>query len=186
VTQLILVRPAAPVVEPSRPSSEWVLSENGKTAAHRLSQKLASYAPKAVFSGPEPKMTSTAEILAREAAVPAMVLSGLAEHARRSSRFAAKEEFEAAVRRLFLEPREIVYGEESADMTYRRFAKALEQVRATDPSGPAIAVSGGTAICLYVARCTNSDGFALWQTLQMPMAFVLADGGSRIEDVLRP
>jgi broad specificity phosphatase PhoE len=185
MSQLILVRHAAPIIDPARSSAEWTLSEEGREAARRLARRLASYAAKAVLSGPEPKVAETAEILGHEMTLPVAVLPALAEHERRSSRYVPKAEFEAAIRRLFLEPGAIVYGEESADMTCRRFASALDDARRAHGDATTIAVSGGTAICLYIARQANVDGFGLWETLDMPIAFVLSGDGSKIEEVLQ-
>jgi broad specificity phosphatase PhoE len=163
MSRLILVRHAAPAIDPTKSSAEWILSDEGREAARDLFRPLAKYAPEAVFSGPKPKLKETAELLAGEAAVVATVLPGLAEHQRRSSRYVAKEEFEAAIRRLFLEPGNIVYGEESADMTYTRFAGALDGARQAHGNATIVAVSGGTAICIYIARRANIEGFGLWK-----------------------
>jgi broad specificity phosphatase PhoE len=184
MSRLILVRHASPVIDPARPSADWTLSEEGRAAARRLAKRLASYAPKAVISGPEAKVAETAEILAHQLTVSVTVLPALAEHERRSSRYLTKAEFEAAIRRLFLEPGAIAYGEESANMTCLRFASALDDALRANAGATTIAVSGGTAICLYIAHKANLDGFSLWETLRMPMAFALSGDASKIEEVL--
>ena len=89
------------------------------------------------------------------------------------TKFIDKSAFEASIRHLFLEPDAVVYGDESASMTYLRFAEALDGEIARSPGGTLAAVSGGTAISLFLARRSGADGFALWQSLRLPMAFVL-------------
>jgi broad specificity phosphatase PhoE len=171
---IILVRHAQPVVDPSSPSERWVLSEEGRTATARLAEEMAAYKPARLLCGTEPKMQGTAEVLSDRLHLPVIALAGLSEHARRSTKFGDTATFEASINALFARPGEIVYGEESGDMTHARFIAALEP-HCTDASGPVIAVSGGTAISLFLSRRTGVDAFVIWKRLRLPMAFVIED-----------
>ena len=184
MSRLILVRHAAPSIEPSRPSAEWVLSAEGRAAAVGLSARLMRYAPAIVLSGTEPKMAGTAEIIARAASVPAVLVPGLSEHARRSSSFGTKSDFEKSIRRLFDEPENLVYGDESANATYDRFSVALDNALGAYDGKTVVAVSGGTAISLFISRRSGTEAFPLWQSLRMPTAFVIEPTNWKVQEIL--
>jgi broad specificity phosphatase PhoE len=173
MSALILVRHAAPEIVEDVPSEEWRLSEKGHDGAARLWPFLADYEPKAVFSGPEPKIAETANILARAGGIPARQSAGLAEHARRSAAFTDRARFEASIESLFREPDRLAFGDESASETLNRFARAIDSALQEVGRNSIIAVSGGTAISLFVAQRCGVDGFALWRTLKLPHALVI-------------
>ena len=172
MSRLILVRHAQPVIDPDSPSAEWVLSPDGAAATGALARELMQYEPRRIVCGDEPKMTGTANVLSKVIGVAVTRSGGLSEHARRTAKFADRAAFEAAIRSLFERPGEIVYGEESADLTYARFAAAIDSALAAE-SRTVIAVSGGTAICIFLARRAGVDAFDTWRNLRLPMAFVL-------------
>lgn len=169
---LILVRHAQPVVDPNSPSECWVLAEDSAAATAVLAQSLKPYAPRRILCGDEPKMLGTAEALTGVLGGTAERTAALSEHQRRTTKFGDKVAFEAAIKTLFERPGEIVYGEESADMTYARFAACLDEALAREPA-PVIAVSGGTAISIFLSRRAGVDAFSTWKGLRLPMAFVL-------------
>ena len=78
-------------------------------------------------------MTGTAAAIGERLGLVNQPLPGLGEHARRSTRFGDRGAFEASIQALFNRPGERVYGDESADETYNRFAAALDPLLA----GPA-------------------------------------------------
>ena len=47
-----------------------------------------------------------------------------------------------------------------------------------------VAVSGGTAISLFLARRLTIDPFAFWKALRPPQAFVIATADWRLEATL--
>jgi len=184
MSQLILVRHAAPIIEPSRPSAEWVLSAEGRAAVVGLSARLMRYAPAIVLSGNEPKMAGTAEIIAQAVSVPVVQMPDLSEHARRSAAYGTKADFEKSIRRLFDEPEALVYGDESANATYDRFSAALDNALSAYDGKTVVAVSGGTAISLFISRRSGMEAFALWQSLQTPTALVIARGDWKVQEIL--
>ena len=181
---LVLVRHAAPVNDPARPSADWVLSADGHAAAGRLGDALAPFAPGALVSGAEAKMVGTAAAIGQRLGLTNRPLAGLDEHARRSTAFGDRALFEAAIQALFARPSEVVFGEESADATYARFAAAVDGALAAAGGAPLIAVSGGTAISVFMARRLGIDPFAVWKTLRLPQAFVLSTAPWRVEAIL--
>ena len=173
MARLILVRHAAPAIDPETPSADWPLSDDGRRAAAVLAEALAPFTPILLVSGDEPKMVDTAGLIGERLGLTNRPLAGLSEHARRSTTFGDRAAFEAAIAGLFNRPHEVVYGDESADQTYDRFAAAIDGAAHTTGEGPLIAVSGGTAISIFVARRLGMDPFPFWKALRLPQAFVI-------------
>jgi broad specificity phosphatase PhoE len=182
--RLILVRHAAPSIDPASPSADWPLSDKGRAAAAELVAALMAYAPATLVSGPEPKMIGTAEAIGGVLGLTNQPVSALAEHARRGTRFDTREGFEASIQALFNRPAEVAYGDESADTTYARFAGAIDGLLMQNPSDPVIAVSGGTAITVFLAKRAGIDPFPFWKALRLPQAFVLSTDGWRLETMI--
>ena len=170
---LILVRHALPNIDPDVPSADWTLSVPGREAAAKLAKALTCYSPKVVLSGPEPKVIGTAEIIAEHFGVRARMVPALAEHARRSAGYVSQADFEAAVGLLFARPAQVVYGEESADIAYERFASAMDRELAVQDNDSVLAVTGGTVISLFISRRGGISPFPLWRSLRMPTALVV-------------
>ena len=182
--RLILVRHAAPVIDPARPSADWILSPEGYAAAGRLGDALAPFAPGDLVSGAEAKMIGTAHAIGQRLGLTNRPLAGLSEHARRSTAFGDRGVFEAALQALFARPAEVMFGEESADATFARFAAAVDGALAAASGAPVIAVSGGTAISVFMARRLGIDPFAFWKSLRLPQAFVLSAAPWRLDETL--
>jgi len=185
MAHLILVRHGAPVIDESRPSESWPLADEGRKAVRVLSAQLQSFAVRAIACGPEPKMIGTAETLAERGTLPVRILPGLAEHKRASARFTDRAEFETTIESLFRKPGEIVFGEESADAVFTRFSQSVDQLLAAHAES-VVAVSGGTAISLFVSRRSGVAAFPFWKSLKMPMALVLDRSSWALREILTP
>ena len=93
----ILIRHAAPLVEPRVPSSEWRLSHEGREGAESLASTLEKYSPASLASSPEPKALETATIIGAHLGLDVSVRNDLAEH-RRSVGFLPQAEFHTSIR----------------------------------------------------------------------------------------
>jgi broad specificity phosphatase PhoE len=160
---LLLVRHSAPEVDPSVPSEEWGLSEEGRRRCGPLAERVAAYRPELLVSSPEPKARETAELIAPSLGLDVQLRDGLRETARRTVGWLEPEELERGIRALFDRPDEVVYGEESARAALARFEAAVAELPER-----AVAVSHGTVISLYVAAKTGRDPFELWQSFELP------------------
>nr|WP_281377040.1 histidine phosphatase family protein [Deinobacterium chartae] len=158
-----MIKHARPEIDPSRPAAEWFASARGLERVEALSGQLRGVS--AVLSSSEPKAVATARRLAAALGVLLEELPGLHEHARRSAPFFEDPaDFHAAVRALFEQPAEAVFGEESADAARTRFRAALE-AGAARHAGDLAVVAHGTVISLLAAGGDPARGFALWQQL---------------------
>jgi broad specificity phosphatase PhoE len=183
--RLILVKHAMPVIVPDAPPRTWLLSDEGRLAAARLAEDLATFDPVAVVTSVEPKAAETGQIIAGRLELTSATAPGLHEHERDIVPFDSTELFHQRIQRLFDEPDRVVYGTETADAAHRRFERAVRTVEAAHPTGTLIIVAHGTVISLLVARANGFDPFPFWQALGLPEAvivdrgtFRLAQGGS--------
>jgi broad specificity phosphatase PhoE len=191
IRRLVLVRHAAPIVEPGRPAAEWRLGDEGRAGAQRLAPELRRFNPVAVASSVEPKAWETAAIVAQRLGVPCEAAAGLHEHARPvPEHLGDRALFEARVRALFERPDELVYGAETASQAAKRFERAAGRVVAkwSDPASwtdvprraPAgierglVVVAHGTVISLLAQAWCGAEPFELWRSLALPSYVVIS------------
>jgi broad specificity phosphatase PhoE len=160
---LLLVRHSAPEIDPSVPSEEWRLSEEGRRRCGPLAERLAGYEPRALLSSTEPKARETAELAAPVLGLQVQLSDGLRETARRSVGWLAPEEFDRGILELFERPGEVVFGEESAAEALARFRGAVVGL-----PEPAVVVTHGTVLSLYAAALDGRDPYELWRGLELP------------------
>ena len=160
---LLLVRHSVPEVDPAVPSEEWSLSNDGRRRCAPLAERLVAFRPQVLLSSPEPKARETAELIAPALGLEVRLSDGLRETARRSVAWLQRDVLERGIRDLFGRPNEIVFGEESATAALTRFSAAVNGL-----PEPAVVVTHGTVLSLYVAANTGRDAFELWSTLKLP------------------
>jgi broad specificity phosphatase PhoE len=167
--KLWLVRHAKPRLDPSRPASQWTLSDEGEEASRRLGERLAGEEITAVLTSSEPKAHSTAWIVGERLGIDVTPVADLGEHRRESVGWLRPREFRDAARRLFERPDERVFGEEAAHEARARFENALQTRLVQLPPGDVVVVAHGAVITLFVdALCGLDDPFAFWAGLEMP------------------
>jgi 2,3-bisphosphoglycerate-dependent phosphoglycerate mutase len=171
---LILVKHSLPKIEPQINAHDWRLSTEGRARCIPLAEKLASYNPNLIVSSPEPKALETAQIVAEHLNLPLETEVDLHEHARRTVQFSSQDGFQSAIACFFQQPEELVFGEETAEQAYRRFAGAIEQVRYQHPHLNPLIVTHGTVISLFVARKCEIEPFSIWQQLGLPAYIILS------------
>lgn len=176
---LILVRHGRPIIDPDIPPPQWGLCPEGRDAVAALAEKLASYAPQAAISSPEPKALQTAEIIAARLGLAVVVDHGLHEHKRQHRSFGTEEEFRQRIAQVFAEPGTPSPGGESAEQAGERLAATL----AKHSVRPLLAVTHGTVLSIYVAKLLGLNAHDLWRNLHTPDAFVLDANGALIQRI---
>jgi broad specificity phosphatase PhoE len=182
---LILIKHSLPEIVQEHPARQWQLNDEGRRRAALLSERLKAFAPMAMLCSDEPKALETAQIAARPLGLEPRVLDGIYEHERRRVGFLATARFVDGVRDLFRFPDKHVFGDETADESYRRFADAIDTTLAAIPTGNIAVVTHGTVLSLFASRRAAIDGFALWQSLDLPAFIVLALPGFRLTTTVR-
>ena len=160
---MLLVRHSAPELDPSTPSEEWRLSEEGRRRCGQLGERLARHEPRALLASTEPKARETAELVAPALGLEVQLSDGLRETARRTVGWLAPEEIDRGIRELFERPGEVVFGEESGEAALARFEAAVAGL-----PEPAVVVTHGTVLSLYAAPRIGRDAYELWNGLELP------------------
>lgn len=173
MNRLILVKHSSPQIEKHTPARKWKLSTEGKVRAERLAEVLATYQPVKVYSSAESKARETAGIIAGKLGLSYQVADNLHEHDRRFTPYVSVAEFQSLARRLFENPDQQVFGEETGSQALRRFRAGIENLTKHEATGALVIVSHGTVISLYVEWLTGCDGYTLWKELGLPSYIVI-------------
>jgi broad specificity phosphatase PhoE len=184
VSKLILVKHAAPEVQPGVSSEQWHLSERGRASCAALAEALRVHQPGVVVSSEEPKAKQTAELVGQHLGLTWQTAPGLHEHDRRAVPHMRSSEFISNVELMLRKRDERVLGHESAGEALRRFRDALRDVLAQHANETVAVVSHGTVIALYVAEHTQDHtAFELWRKLGLPSFVVLSRPELKVESV---
>ena len=176
MSTLILIKHAAPLVEPAVPSAEWRLSDAGRVACGALADRVAAHAPARVVTSVEPKAAETGERIAQVLGLPCAAAQGLHEHDRSNVPHLPTREFISLVELFFRRPRELVLGRETADDALDRFADAVDAQLGADES--VAIVAHGTVISLLLEDRCDLEPFGTWRTMGLP-SFVAIDTSAR-------
>jgi broad specificity phosphatase PhoE len=182
VSQLVLIRHSAVVVDAAIEPKQWRLSDQGRRLCRPLASALRMHEVGVLVSSEERKAIETAAIVARRLGIDTRTSPGLDEH--RRSFVPDPAEFERLMEHFFAEPSERVFGDESADEALARFTAAVDAVLASEPDRNAGIVAHGTVIALYAAPVLGIGAAALWQRLQAPSFVVLDTDAGRVLRIL--
>lgn len=171
MSKLILIKHAAPLVDPATPTTTWRLSDAGRAACEVLADRLAPHAPSRIVSSVEPKASETAERLAGRLSIPWTTAEGLHEHDRSNVPHLPTREFISLVELFFRRPTKLVLGTETAADAFDRFADVVEPL-ATGEETIAV-VSHGTVISLLLEDRCGLDPFQTWRAMGLPSFIVL-------------
>lgn len=172
--KLMLVRHSYPEIEPALPANRWHLSETGRRRCKPLADRLAVHQPDAIVTSLEPKALETGQIVAGLLGKPCETAPGLHEHERRGVGFGSKERFESSVAEFFARPRQLVFGEETADQAHQRFSRAIADVIELHPDQNVAVVAHGTVMTLFVTRAAGLEPLPFWKRLGLPAFVVLS------------
>ena len=135
------------------------------------------------MSSSQVKAIETARLLAFSLDLPLEIREGLEEHHRSKQDFiAGHDEFRTKIAAFFAQPNALVFGQESADMAFKRFDKAIDALM-RETLNDELIVSHGTVISLLLARTGNGDPMEIWSTLQFPDHVSLSWPGLKRIDV---
>ena len=175
--KLLLIKHAKPLVDPTVPSHEWGLSDEGRSQCAALADRLRPHATTLIFSSDEPKAVETAELLAKHLNVPHQPAPGLHEHDRSDVPQMRTGEFISAMAHFFQHPTQKVLGLESAHRCATRFNNAVHALKERHPADTLAVVTHGTVLALHLADLTDQDPFQLWRRMQLP-SYAVIDGNA--------
>jgi broad specificity phosphatase PhoE len=183
--QLVLVKHAQPILEAGLPPSLWRLGPEGEAQAERLARRLEPFQPLALFSSPEPKARTTAEIVGQQLGLDPKVIDGLEEFDRPALPIMAPEEHECLNARIFADLTTPVIGCESGARARDRFDAAVRKAiqEAPGTTNPVV-VAHGTVISLFVAQHNEMDALHLWRRLSCPSFVVVKLPGFDLQQIV--
>lgn len=172
MTQLVLIRHSAVVVDAATPPAEWRMSDEGRRRCRALASALRMHELDLLVSSEERKAVETAQDVAKRLRIETRPAPDLDEHRRPFIETPA--EFERLMGRFFSEPDARVFGQESAHEALARFSAGIDAVVAAEAGRNVGIVSHGAVIALYAAPMLEIGWGALWQRLASP-SFVVLD-----------
>lgn len=182
---LIFVRHSLPEIDPSIPASQWQLSDEGRLRCLGLAEQLTPYLPARILSSPQPKALQTAQIVAQRSKLPFSQVAGLHEHQREGAAFTSQAHFMAQVGALFAHPAERVFGEESADQAFTRFAGVVDSAIQEAGAQNLVIVTHGTVMALWAWRRLGLEPFPFWRSQTMPCILVTDPLNSKLVRFIR-
>lgn len=165
---LVLVRHAAPQVDPDTAAAGWPLSARGLAAATALARHGALDGVGRVLHSPEPKAAQTAAAIGAARRLTCEPVSGLGE-VRRPAAFVSSEQREAEVA-AYLAGSALAGWEPYAAAQARICGAIRSLLRAAGPSADAVAiVSHGLILTLFCSALFGERlRLAEWRSIAMP------------------
>ena len=178
--QLYLVRHAEPDVNPEMPSKQWKLSESGRLGALRAAVQLGKAGISKIFTSEEPKALETGRIIGGHHSIPVSARSDLGEHDRTGVGYLTPVGFRKAIKSLFSQPDDRVFGNESASEALKRFDRAVIACESelSDVQASLAIVSHGTVMSLFAGARSDREALGIWESLSMP-AIIAMDRETR-------
>lgn len=174
MTHIVLIRHAAPAIDPAKPAHAWPLSEPGRRAAADLAPAVRALGVDRIVASTEPKAHQTAQAIAAKLGVPVTRSPAFVEHQRHTAEFFDDpEQFRARVIDCMRRPDEHVFGDETATAALERFAAGVEAHIDLYMGQRLAIVSHGTVMALYTARRRRVDPVDVWKALELPDLIVL-------------
>lgn len=180
---IVLVKHSLPEVAPARPRREWHLSDEGRSRCGRLADRLRRYEPRLIASSPESKALETATLLGSAlGTIEPALIDDLREQDDEGLPFLDEPSFKRAARAFFLRPADPVFGRETADEAFERFAAAVDALGA--PNRTTLVVAHGRVISLFVAHRARIEAYPLWLRLGLPSFVVMDPSGRSVIEVV--
>ena len=173
---LLLIRHAAPQVDPSTPAHTWWLSDKGRQSCYELAERLRPRCPTRILTSTEPKAQQTGQIIATVLQIPSATWPDLHEHDRSNVTGLDQETFQAQVIQLLTHPETHLFGRETGAQAQQRFTRAIHSARAAYPTDTLALVTHGTVMTLFVtAHNPTIEPVSWWQNLRLPDAYCLSE-----------
>lgn len=184
--RLILIKHAAPRIEPGMPPDVWELSDEGREKAKVLAERLREFGIGAIVTSEEPKAAETGRIVAGALGIEAATAPDLHEHDRSNVPHMRSGEFISHVELFFRKPAERVLGLELADEALARFRSAVQKAVDAHAGIETLGiVAHGTVIALLVAAHNRDhSGFALWREMKLPSLVILSLPAYSVEQII--
>lgn len=181
---MILIRHAAPDIDPEVPSTRWRLSPAGRATSRLLADRLRDFEIATIVTSVESKAKETGEIIADELGVPCQVRQDLQENDRRGLEVVDEDAYQMLIAQVFAQPELAVTGGESGQEASNRFHRAVVDALDESPGETIAVVAHGVVMSLFVSRFNSIDTFEFWSSLGLPVAVVLDRDGFELQQII--
>jgi len=185
--KLVLVKHSNSNHSPRQAPSDWELTAEGIARCQPLAARLAPHQPLRLFCSSMPKALQTAQHVSQSLGhLPIIQNPLLAEHSRQSNApYGALEDFHARIQRLFAQPNQLVFGDETANQASARFHRGIQRVlEGAEPAENIAVIAHGTVNVLFTAQYNQLNPYDLWRRLKMPSIIVLDLPSFRLRQVI--
>lgn len=173
---LLLVRHAAPHIDPSTPAHTWLLSDKGRQSCYDLAERLRPHGPTRILTSTEAKAQQTGQLIATVLQLPSETWPDLHEHDRSNVTGLDQETFKTQVIGLLTHPETYIFGRETGTQARQRFTQAIHAARATYPTDTLAIVTHGTVMTLFLAAHNPTlEPVSWWQNLRLPDLYCLSE-----------
>lgn len=148
---LYLIRHPLTHVDPTRPSAEWELSEQGRQQVGALLAAPFWRSVTALYSSEQMKALGPAKMIAEHYRIPVTGLSGVAEVHRDKQVYRTTSAHHLVLEAFFRAPDKVIEGWERARDALDRFVYSVKEIHAAHPNESIALLSHGTILTLYTA-----------------------------------
>ena len=169
--KLLLVKHSNSNHNPHQPSREWALTDEGIQRCEPLAAHIAPYQPRRIFSSDQPKAQHTAQLISQYLGhLPIHTDPRLGEHSRKTNApYGNLDDFHNRIRRMFAQPDDLIFGDETANEASKRFSEGVEAVvSGALPDENVVIVAHGTVNTLFTAKHNDIDLYEFWAQLKLP------------------
>lgn len=149
---LYLIRHPLTHVDPTRPSAEWDLSEQGHQQADALLEAPFWKGVAALFSSEQMKALGPARMIGERYGIPVTPVRGIAEVRRDKQVYRTNTSHQLILQEFFKFPDKEIEGWESADSALKRFTQSAQEIVKKHPNESIALLSHGTILTLYTAN----------------------------------
>ena len=148
---LYLIRHPLTHVDPTRPSAEWDLSEQGRQQVDALISAPFWKGVAALYSSEQMKALGPAKMIGESYQIPVTALPGIAEVRRDKQVYRTNSSHQLILQEFFKSPDKVIEGWERAAAALDRFVQSTQHVVKNHPNESIALLSHGTILTLYTA-----------------------------------
>ena len=182
---LLLARHSNTIINQAEEPICWPLSTIGKENARNIVAKIGIYQPEIIISSIEQKAIETAKVFADALNIDLIIIKDLHEQRRNGIRLLSNKVFHNNIRKLFVNPDQLVFGDELANQANNRFASAIRIIEAEYPDKTLCIVSHGVVISLLASQYINEEPYKIWRKLTTPSCIVFSRNPKEFIEIIR-
>lgn len=155
MSYLYLIRHPRTHVDPTRPSHEWGLSEQGRAQLDGLVGAPFCKVVQAIYASTQPKALEPATAIGAKHGIAVIALPGLAEVSRGTEAYLNASDYDNALSKFFSLPDTSVAGWERANDALDRFQMAIHEIVRQHPNASIAVLSHSMVLTLFTAMLAN-------------------------------